>query len=97
MFSSDLSQLDIEPVLKRAFELSQKKEYIRKNLIKQKSTLEDIMDVLDAPVRKITKEKFTKIENIGLLLMTVGVIGSLLVYGLTKLTKGGLFKDNRLN
>lgn len=97
LFSSDLSQLDIERVLKRAFELSQKKEYQPKKLMQGRSAIDNIIDVLDAPVRKITKEKFTKLENVGLLLMTVGIMGSLLVYGLSKLTKKGLFDSSHDN
>ena len=46
-----------------------------------------IVDRLDKPIRLITKERFTKIENATILVAGLSLLGGLLAFSLSKLKK----------
>jgi hypothetical protein len=79
--------MNMQRVLDRALDLSNRKEYQSTKLFRERTSFDDLIDKLDAPVRVITKQKFTKIENVSILLMTAGLIGGLIVFGLSRLGK----------
>jgi hypothetical protein len=79
--------MNMQRVLDRALDLSNRKEYQSTKLFRERTSFDDLIDKLDAPVRIITKQKFTKIENVSILLMTAGLIGGLIVFGLSRLGK----------
>ena len=74
-------------------EFSKKKEFQPRNLMQDKSAMDEIIDALDKPMRLVTKDKFTKLENVGLFFMAAGVLGSLLIYGLSKIGKSKLSSE----
>lgn len=82
-----MGTLDLNKVFSRTQTLLTRPEYDPKKFFSDKSKFDEFTDLLETPVKMFTKEKFTKLENLGILMAAGAGLFGLLILGLSKLKK----------
>ena len=85
LYHEDLGNLDLSKVFKRTLALMAKPDYDAKRFFNDKTKFDEFTDLLEKPVKMFTNEKFTKLENLGILMAAGAGLLGLLFLGLAKL------------